>query len=216
MEKGMTLMKQQIIYIRAYKKTTVYKKPAVYLKDIAETSCCGSIKNQLDNVSVFKIPKPAQKGKYLITIIDVIRSILSVYPEAMIQNVGEKDILIEYLPKLTQESPVKEWVKAALISIIVFAGATIAIMAYSTDTSLPKTFSILNEIFTGEEVENPIFITIPYSIGIAIGIVAFFNHIGTKKITDDPSPMQIEINKYEEDVENSMVDSMTDKKRGES
>ncbi|MDF2878586.1 MAG: hypothetical protein K0S30_1682, partial [Clostridia bacterium] len=27
--------------------------------------------------------------------------------------------------------------------------------------------------------------------------------------------MQIEINKYEEDVENSMVDSMTDKKRGE-
>ncbi|MDF2878840.1 MAG: stage sporulation protein [Clostridia bacterium] len=210
MEKGMTLMKQPIIYIRAYKRTTVYKKSFVHLGDIAETSCCGSVKNQLDSLTIFNIPKPAQKGR-----IDVIKAILSVYPEAMIQSVGEMDILIEYLPKQSKESPVKEWIKAALISVIVFAGATIAIMAYSTDTSLPKTFSILNKIFTGTEVENPVFITIPYSIGIAIGIVVFFNHIGTKKITDDPSPMQIEINKYEEDVENSMVDSMTDKKRGE-
>jgi len=208
-------MKQQIIYIRGYKKTTIQQTSLVYLKDIADIYAALELKDPVDSMVVLKIKDTTKKSTHLIGILDIIKIITAAYPDIIIQNVGDADIIINYVPKIIEENTIIEWFKTIVVSIIVFAGATIAIMAYSADTSLAKTFSLLNKIFTGKEVENPVLITVPYSIGIAIGIITFFNHIGTKKITDDPTPMQIEINKYEEDVENSMIDSMTGKKRGE-
>ncbi|MDF2612836.1 MAG: stage sporulation protein [Clostridia bacterium] len=208
-------MKQQIVYIRAYKKTTIQQTDIVYLKDIADIYTSLEMKNHVDSLEILRIKDPTKKSKYLMGIIDIIKIITAAYPDVVIQNVGDADMLIDYLPKIVKQNTMLEWIKTIVVSIIVFAGATIAIMAYSADTSLGKTFSLLNKIFTGKEVDNPVMITIPYSIGIAIGIITFFNHIGNKKITDDPTPMQIEINKYEEDVEDSMIDSMTSNKRGE-
>lgn len=207
-------MKQQTVYIRAYKKTTIAEKSIVYLKDIADISASAEIKDYIDSLVILEIQEPTKKKTYLISIIEIIQKILSVYPQVVIQNVGDADVLIEYMPKVIKENTVFEWIKVMGISLIVFAGATIAIMTYNTDTSLGKTFTMLNKIFTGKEVENPVWITVPYSIGIAVGVITFFNHIGRKKITDDPSPMQVEINQYEEDVEDSMIDSIRSKKRG--
>ena len=120
-----------------------------------------------------------------------------------------------YRPKKPKENPIWEWLKVLAICIIVFSGATIAIMTYNTDTSLGQTFVIINQIFTGVEDTQPMLLTIPYSIGIAVGVVFFFNHIGFKKITDDPTPMQVEMKKYEQDVEDCEIGSITDKRRGE-
>lgn len=208
-------MKQTIVYIRPYKKTTIEENTIVYLTDIADITTSLDLKNHLEKLPILRIKNPSQKSKYLLSIIDLIKIILSAYPQIIIYNVGESDVFIEYLPKAVKVNSFFEWIKVIIVSIIVFSGATIAIMAYNSDTSLAKTFTMLNKIFTGQEVENPVWITIPYSIGIAIGIIVFFNHLGKKKITDDPSPMQIEINKYEEDVENSLIDSMTTNKRGQ-
>ena len=88
-------------------------------------------------------------------------------------------------------------------------------MTYNTDTSLGKTFIIINRIFTGREVDTPNLITIPYAIGLATGVLFFFNHFGKRKITEDPTPMQVEIAMYEKDAEDSEIDSLTDKRRGE-
>ncbi len=208
-------MKQQVVYIRPYKKTTIEKQPLIYIKNIADITAASDIKNHIENLPILNVRNPTQTGKYLITIIDIIKVILRAFPEVIIQNVGEPDVLIDYHPKITKENSVIEWIKVIGISIIIFFGATVAIMAYTKDAALDKTFVVINRIFTGEEVENPVWITIPYSIGIAVGVIAFFNHLGKKKLTDDPSPMQVEINQYEENVETSVIDSMTHKKRGQ-
>ena len=44
-----------------------------------------------------------------------------------------------------------------------------------------------------------------YSIGLAIGITVFFNHVGKKKITPDPTPMQVEMRKYEMDIDTAFI-----------
>ena len=41
---------------------------------------------------------------------------------------------------------------------------------------------------------------ITYSIGIGLGVLFFFNHFGHMTITDDPTPMQIQMRLYEENV----------------
>ncbi|PHV71655.1 hypothetical protein CS063_03570 [Sporanaerobium hydrogeniformans] len=208
-------MSNEIAYIRLYRKVTLEAKKQVYMKDISEIYAAPQLRVVLENLSVFNIPKVDKKGHYVLSIIQIIAVITAKYPQIILQSVGEMDTMIDYSPKVTEQKPLLEWLKVSVVSLIVFVGATVAIMTYNTDTSLPETFIILNRMFTGEEVKNPIYITVPYSFGIACGVIVFFNHIGRKKLSDDPSPMQVEMNQYEKQVEESVIDSLTDKKRGE-
>ena len=132
-----------------------------------------------------------------------------------IQSVGEMDGMIDYNPVKEKKRPVIEWLKVFVACMIVFAGTSIAIMAYQTDVSLGKTFTTLYEVFTGDVVQNPVWITIPYSIGMPLGILVFFNHIGTKKLTDDPTPIEVEINTYETQVGDTIIETIATEKRGQ-
>ena len=40
-----------------------------------------------------------------------------------------------------------------------------------------------------------------------MGILVFFNHIGKKKITSDPTPIQVEMRKYEQDVDMTFIEN---------
>lgn len=208
-------MQKCTIYIRAYKKKSVDLNQSIQIKDVADVAAEPIIKATVDQMKVFCVPEPGKSGRYIITIIDIINAIWQVYPNADIQCLGEPDMIIDYKAKPIKQNTLWEWIKALSMCIIVFAGAAIAIMTYNTDTSLGKTFIILNRLFTGREVQQPVWLTVPYSIGIAAGIILFFNHIGMRKITDDPTPMQVEIEKYEQDVEDAEIESITNKRRGE-
>ncbi|MBU3803935.1 MAG: stage V sporulation protein AA [Candidatus Cellulosilyticum pullistercoris] len=208
-------MQQVTIYLRAYKRKTVEAQKWVTIGEIADVAAPSEVKAKVDATKIFCVPEPDKKGKYIITIIEIINRIWKDYPKAEIQNLGEPDIVIEYQPNPTKPKDIWEWVKVLGVCMIVFTGACIAIMTYNTDTSLGKTFIILNQMFTGEAVEQPFLFTIPYSIGITVGIIVFFNHIGFRKITEDPTPMQVEMKNYEMDVENCEIATITDRRRGE-
>lgn len=203
------------IYLRAYKRKTVEAKNWISIGEVADVAASPEVKVNVETMKIFCVPEPDKKGKYIITIIEIINRIWKEYPKADIQSVGDSDIVIEYQPKPTKPKDAWEWVKVIGVCIIIFAGACIAIMTYNTDTSLGKTFIILNQMFTGETVEQPFLLTIPYSIGITTGIIVFFNHIGFRKITEDPTPMQVEMKKYEMDVEDCEIETITDRRRGE-
>ena len=46
-----------------------------------------------------------------------------------------------------------------------------------------------------------------YAIGMPIGIMIFYNHIGKKKVTHDPTPIQVEMRKYEQDVDDTFIEN---------
>ena len=52
-----------------------------------------------------------------------------------------------------------------------------------------------------------IFTEVCYCIGLGLGIILFFNHVGRKKITPDPTPIQIEMRKYEKDVDTTFIEN---------
>lgn len=208
-------MQKHTVYVRAYKRTTIEAKKQVKIKDVADIAAPPEVKAVVDNMQIYAIGDTDKKGKYIITIIDIINKIWSYYPNSDVQSVGDPDVVIEYHPKESKPNSLIEWIKTIAVAIIVFAGATVAVMTYNTDTSLGKTFIIINRILTGREVDRPNLITIPYSIGLATGVLYFFNHLGKKKITEDPTPMQIEISMYEQDAEDTEINNITDERRGE-
>ena len=44
-----------------------------------------------------------------------------------------------------------------------------------------------------------------YSVGLTVGIIVFFNHFGKKKFTVDPSPIEIEMQLYENDIQTTII-----------
>ena len=64
---------------------------------------------------------------------------------------------------------------------------------------------------TGLPHEGVTILEISYSIGIGLGIIIFYNHFGKKKLSNDPTPIELEMRQYETDIENALIDGVVRK-----
>ena len=204
------------IYIKPNEKVTITGRKVVYLKDIGALWIPGQSTASLENLVVFQIPENTEKT-YLISIIDVVKAITLKFTDASVNNVGETDILIVYKQKKQQQNKLWLYSKIAFISLILFAGASTSIMSFHSDAQMPKIFEKYYYIFFGEYNDMPLILAIPYTIGLGVGIILFFNHFSKKYITKDPTPIEIEMTTYEKEANTSMIDALDKKaKSGES
>lgn len=200
------------IYIKTVKKASIIKKRNVTVKDIADVYAPSTLKSKVESVNVMNIKQEQQKN-YLISSIDVIKAIDKQFPDCSINMVGEIDTIIQYEPETPKVNKLWLFTKIAFIVIVLFAGAATAIMSFHTDAQIPEVLENYYFMFFGEKIERPYIIEIPYSIGLAVGIIAFYNHIFKWHITDDPTPLEVEMTTYEEDVDRCVIDNLSGEKR---
>ena len=81
-------------------------------------------------------------------------------------------------------------------------------MSFHSDAQMSTVFENYYYIFFNEKVEHPLIIDLPYSLGLALGIIVFFNHFSGKKITEDPTPIEVEMSVYESDVTDNIIDTL--------
>lgn len=93
-----------------------------------------------------------------------------------------------------------EKIKITLVCIIVFIGAAFAIMTFNEDVSVGELFEKLYMIIDGESDIGIQVLQVTYSIGIAVGITVFYNHFGSRKSEGEPTPIELKMKQYEEDV----------------
>jgi stage V sporulation protein AA len=79
-------------------------------------------------------------------------------------------------------------------------------MTFNNDVDLGGLFQKIYFWITGKQSDGFTVLEISYSIGIGLGILFFFNHFGKLKFTDDPTPMQIQMRTYEDDVNNTLIE----------
>ena len=46
---------------------------------------------------------------------------------------------------------------------------------------------------------------VSYCIGLALGIVVFFNHVAAKKLNTDPTPLEVEMRLYEDNISKTLI-----------
>ena len=61
-------------------------------------------------------------------------------------------------------------------------------------------------LITGTESDGFTVIEFMYSIGLAVGIIIFYNHFGKAKITKDPTPIEVEMRTYEDEINTVLVE----------
>ena len=144
--------------------------------------------------------------------VDLIQVLHRKYPNAAVNNVGETDILIEYLPQAEGRNLLWVWTKVAFVSLVLFVGASTTIMCFHSDTQLPLIFENMYYLFFEESKEVPKLLSIPYSIGLGLGIIVFFNHFSKITLTQDPTPIEIEMTTYEKETNASVIDHLNRRK----
>ena len=206
-------MEKVDIYIKPVEKVQIVQKREVCLQDVAEVFVGEQAMAEVENLEIFHIPADRKKT-YLLSVMDLIAALHRKYPDVTINNVGEGDILIEYLPKTEEKTKLWTFTKAVFVSIILFVGAATTIMCFHTDVQLPLIFQNIYYIFFGENREMPAILSIPYSIGLGLGIIIFFNHFSKASLTDDPTPIEIEMTTYEKETNASVIDYLRRRKGG--
>ena len=191
------------IYVKPKKKAAIVGQMHVAVKDIADVFAAPEIQKRAEGIKL--LATGGVDGVHLVSVIDVVKAITAALPGHTVVNVGEMDTMVSVKANPPKKRSVVKWLKVALVSLVLFTGATTAIMTFHTDSQLSTVFKQYHKMFFGEEVEKPLIINIPYSIGLALGIVVFFNHFSGKRLTREPTPIEVEMATYEKDVEDAVI-----------
>lgn len=201
--------KNETLYLKIPQNTIVTDRH-VTLGDIAKMECTDmSIVRQLKQKKIFSFQDVKKKEKnvfQVFSILKIIELIHEDYPNVDVTNEGEQDFIVEYIPNPDKPKWL-EAVKVVLLCIVIFFGSAFTIMAFNNDVSVPDIFSKLYLQIMGRESSGMTELEVSYCIGLSLGIMVFFNHIGKKKITADPTPIQVEMRKYEQDIDTAFIEN---------
>ena len=78
-------------------------------------------------------------------------------------------------------------------------------MNFHEDTSMQAVHQKLFYLMTGIKDSKPLSIQIPYSIGLGLGMILFFNHVFKKRINEEPSPLEVEMFNYQQNIDHYMI-----------
>lgn len=198
-------MSNEILYLKADKNAAI-TEDVVFIRDIAKMTCQNEhILNRAKTLKVFQFHKNSEK-RQVISILKVIAILQNEFPGLTIENVGETDIVIEQVKQKGSMQRASIW-KIAFVCFICFFGTAFTIMSYHNDIGIDGVFSLVYELVMGKETSHYTVLELFYSIGLAIGIIVFFNHVGGRRITKDPTPIEVEMRVYEDDVNQTCIDT---------
>ncbi|WP_040981490.1 stage V sporulation protein AA [Oceanobacillus jeddahense] len=198
----------EIVYIRMRKKVILEQWQELKLKDIAYISTHATKKNSLENTLIYRLSKK-DKNILVIDSFLVIDHLTNEYPNVEFQLLGPEQTLIKIEPRKKPTHPVI----ITFVWLLLFVGSAMTIMNFHYDVSMQPVQQKLHFILTGVENEYPLWIQIPYSLGLGLGTILFFNHWFKKRFNEEPSPLEVEIFNYQQDLQqyiNTMENEMND------
>lgn len=201
-----------VLYIQT-DKNRIIKDPHVQLQQIADLSCSNTeVLNRCKVLRILTLP-PKQYGRYTVTVLDLIEKIQKSEEKLEIQHIGEPELLLTYENPRGKQN-IKSWAKTLAVCLITFFGTMFSIMTFNTDVDILGLFEKISGQVedTGQSIR---ILEAAYSIGIGMGVVFFFNHFGKWKITQDPTPMEVEMQEYETQIDDTILE-MEKRKEKES
>ena len=84
-------------------------------------------------------------------------------------------------------------------------GAAFAIMTINNDVDLTKVLGQIHYVVPGEASDGFTILELSYSLGLAAGIAIFFNHFSRWKLNTDPTPLEVEMRLYEDNINRTVI-----------
>jgi len=178
------------------------KQPKVHLGELAQISISDKQRQKkLEKILVYDLK---DNKVQVVGILEIIEKIEKEAPDLEIVNLGECEFIIQ-VANGKQPNKVLETIKLIGISLVVFLGSAFSIMTFNEDASVEEVMQRIYLLVMGKEQTSGTVLEVSYSIGLALGIMIFYNHLFRKGKRLDPTPIQVEMRTYEQDVNDTII-----------
>ena len=197
-------MQNVTVYFKGERYVEVQSED-VFLSDLGSLRCRD--KGMAAKLKTIKVKKfrPQDDKRFVISCVRLIELMEEVCPEIHVELLGEPDILVERV-EVNKHKGWQQWLKVALVCMVSFFGTAFTIMAYHNDIGINDVFTEVYRMTMGQEPGGLNALEISYSIGLALGIIVFYNHIGGRRLTKDPTPIEVAMRNYEYDVDMALIE----------
>ena len=200
------------VYIKMEMKTQLMK-PDVTVGDLGTVFCKDiHVQSYVRTLQVYKFSigkkeknfKEKRPNRVIISIMQIVKLIEDKYPGYTVISLGEADTVVELVCVKKLKTNLV-WIKVVLVCLVCFFGTAFTIMAFHNDIGITSVFGLFYENVTGKPSNGFTILEITYTIGLAAGMCIFFNHIGGRRLTKDPTPIEVEMRIYEEEVNRALI-----------
>ncbi|WP_152394013.1 stage V sporulation protein AA [Paenibacillus guangzhouensis] len=209
----MELRSPPTLYLRLRRRVSLQRGKSITLGHIAELLIDPMWYDRLSALVLYQ-PRKADGNIIMIDMMRIVSAVHQIEPGMRIEYFGEPHVLVDIVG-----SPKKPSVLLfILVWLLLFFGSGLAIMNFHADVSMLEVQQRIVELISGQKTERPILFQIAYSIGIGFGMVVFFNHVFKKKFNEEPTPLELEIFLYQENLNHFVVSEEYDRlqKQGDS
>ncbi len=203
-------MENQTIYLKLERDVAV-RKNEILLKDLGAVYCKDKgLQEKAEHLRLDTFENKETK-RLFVDVMKVVPRLEQLGKNVTIENLGECDVAIE---RVADKEPSKLWqgIKTAFVVLISFFGTAFTIMAFHNDIAIKSLFDEVYYLIMGEQNPGFTYLELSYSIGLAVGIIVFFNHFGKKRKGLEPTPIEVEMKLYESDIVTTLIETEKRKK----
>ncbi|MFK3937861.1 stage V sporulation protein AA [Alkalihalobacillus sp. NPDC078783] len=193
-------MEDTTLFVRMKPRIDATSHQVLTLHQLANLSGDQAIIKRIGHLAIYQI-QPTDGSRVQIDIMTVIAAIYSIFPNLDIQVVGSVNTVVYVRQPQKRLRPLY----IVLVWLLLFVGSGLAVMNFHEDVSMRAVHIRLYYLVTGEETLYPLWLQIPYSLGLGIGMVLFFNHFFKKRFNDEPSPLDVEMFNYQQNLDQYVV-----------
>ncbi|MCA0147747.1 MULTISPECIES: stage V sporulation protein AA [Bacillaceae] len=189
-----------ILYIRLRHRVQVREESMVKLSQLAQIIASETIVEDIKEIPIHQVT-PSDKNIVVVDVMKVISEVCKVYPDLDIQTIGPTQSIIEVIyekKKVSLPLFIGVW-------LLLFIGAALAIMNFHEDVSMREVHQRLYHFVTGGVDPHPLLFQVPYSFGLGLGMILFFNHVFRKRLNEEPSPLEVEMFNYQQDLDQYVI-----------
>lgn len=190
------------VYIKLKRTTNIQKGNSVFLPDVANITAPDTLKKKMTKLELISTEQNTSETYVLIDQLDVLDLMKKGMPTVNVEFLGASATLIQLKdPEKKGSLPLFLFVWSLL-----FVGAGLTIMYFHEDVGMKETQITIVQMMTGKKTEHPLWFQIPYSFGLGLGMILFFNHLFQKKFNEEPSPLDVEVFNYEQSLQDYIID----------
>lgn len=178
-----------MLYMQLKQRTTLKPGEQLQVRHVADA---------LDTAggSIMELPVscPATEGVWKLPAMAVIQAVSAQCPD--ITMLGPAECFVHVVGRDRRQQT--HALRAGLAFVLLLIGSALAITWFHADVNMLNAQQGLYRLITGQEAENPWFITIPYALGVFLGVTLFYALLGRKETV---SPLDIKLEEYQQAAE---------------
>ena len=189
-----------VVYIRMRNRVQVKGNQTVRIKDIARIIGPEEVIPIIEEIILLTVKKE-DRNIIVIDLAQVIMAIRKMDQNIEVETFGPSQTIIEIILSKKKMS----YLTFALVWFLLFVGGGMTIMNFHVDVSMGEVHQKIFTIITGKVDDKPLLIQIPYSFGLGMGMILFFNHFFKKRFNEEPSPLEVEMFNYQQDLDRYVI-----------